>query len=146
MIFWTKFTQRRYFRSTPNKSKHDNWILCISVSLGSKFELKLTDDFDFWTKFPNKSITGHIRINLCAKFQFSLKFSFFDQYYPKKYILVKNAKCKHHHWILHIQISLSTKFQLKQAIYCFGPNLTKNSISGLIQKKWASLLNSVYSN
>ena len=34
--------------------------------------------------------------------------------------LVKIGKSKHHHWILHIWISLGTKFHLKLGILIFG--------------------------
>ena len=49
-----------------------------------------------------------------------------DQICPKKVFLVWSRKSEHHDWILHIQISLDTKFQLKLTILIFGPNLPKN--------------------
>ena len=57
---------------------HD-WILLIQISLGTKFQLKLTI------------------------------LSFLDEISPKRVFLVKNEKSKHHHWTLHIQISLGIK-------------------------------------
>ena len=57
--------------------------------------------------------------------------------------LKKQKKSEHHHWILHIQISLVTKFYN----FCFLDQIcSKNSISGWIQKNWTSPLNSAYSN
>ena len=50
----------------------------------------------------------------------------------KKGILVEFRKSEHHHWILHIWISLGTRFQLKLAILNFW---TKN---GLSDQKWKS--------
>ena len=37
----------------------------------------------------------------------------------KKLFLVKNGRSEHHHWILHIQISVSGKFQPKLTILIF---------------------------
>ena len=43
----------------------------------------------------------------------------------KKVFLTKKKKSGHHHGIVHIWISLSTKFQLKLTIWVFGPNLPR---------------------
>ena len=37
---------------------------------------------------------------------------FSNQICPKSFFLVSNRKSEHHQWILHIQTSLGTKFQL----------------------------------
>ena len=42
-----------------------------------------------------------------------------DQVYPKGEIPVKNGKSEHHHRILHIRISLGTKFYLELTILIF---------------------------
>ena len=63
-------------------------------------------------------------------------FEFLDQICPRKIFMVKNRKIEHHHWILLIQISLGTKFQLKLTILIFWPDLPKKGFSGLKQKKW----------
>ena len=42
-----------------------------------------------------------------------------DQIYPNGVFPVENAKSERHHWILHIQISLGTEFQLKLKILIF---------------------------
>ena len=94
--------------------------------------LKLTGNFDILDQIAQKSITGKMDIAMefclfeliCVpKFSLNLKFWFFWPILPppqkKKIALVKNGKCKHHHWIVHIQISLSKKFQLKLAILMF---------------------------
>ena len=39
-----------------------------------------------------------------------------NQICTKKVFSVKNGKSEHHHWILHIQVSIGTKFQLKPTI------------------------------
>ena len=48
---------------------------------------------------------------------------------------VEKRQSEHHHGILHIWISLGTKFQLKQLILSFGPNLPKKGISSQKQNK-----------
>ena len=55
----------------------------------------------------------HIRISAGTKFQ--LNFDFLDQIYPKRVFPIKNGKSEHHQWILHTQISLSTKFHFKES-------------------------------
>ena len=51
----------------------------------------------------------------------------------------QNRKSEHHHWILHIQISLGTKFHFKQ-FWNLGPNLPRKGTSkndSLIQSTFA---------
>ena len=55
-----------------------------------------------------------------------------NQILPKKVILVQHRKLGHHHWIHHIQISLDTKFHLKQRIYVFWSNLLKKGRKNLV--------------
>ena len=52
---------------------------------------------------------------------------FLDQIYPNKVFPVKTRKSEHHHGILDIWISVSTKFQLKLTIWVFCWNLPKKS-------------------
>ena len=66
---------------------------------------------------------------------------------------VYKSKIDHHHWILHIQINLSTKFQLKLTILNFWTiNFWIIPIKGMSNhkqnktKKWKSPSNSTYSN
>ena len=42
-----------------------------------------------------------------------------DQIYPKGVFSIENGKSEHHHCILHIRISLGTKFQVKLTILIF---------------------------
>ena len=46
--------------------------------------------------------------------------------------LVENWKSEHHHWILHIRISLGIKFHIELTILIFVPNLPKKGISSLV--------------
>ena len=61
----------------------------------------------------------------------------------KKVTSSLNWKTEHHHWILHIEIILGTKFQLKLTILSFWPELPEKAIPSLKQKKWT--LSSAYS-
>ena len=51
--------------------------------------------------------------------------------------MLPKTKNKHHQWILHIQISLSTKFHFKQ-LWILRTNFPKKGISGPKQKKFTS--------
>ena len=134
------------------KNEHHYWILHIRISLSTNFQLKLTIAI-FWTKFAKKgsyfqSKTDKIdtTIEFCifelVLHQISLwtnNFEFLDQICPRKIFMVKNRKSEHHHWIPFVQISLSTKFQLKLTTWqllFFWPDLPKKGFSGLKQKKW----------
>ena len=44
---------------------------------------------------------------------------FWTKFPPKRVLSTKNRKSKHHHWILHIWISLHGKFRLKSTIFIF---------------------------
>ena len=61
-------------------------------------------------------------------------FEFWDQIYQENVFPVEKGKSELYR-ILHIQISIGTKFQLKLTILNFGPNLHKKSISSPKQKK-----------
>ena len=65
-----------------------------------------------------------------------------DQICRKKVFLVENGKSEHHHWILYIQISIGTKFQLKLTI--LEQIYPKKDISGQIQKNKTSPLTCAY--
>ena len=47
---------------------------------------------------------------------------------PKRIFPVKNGKSEHHRWILHIQISLGTKFQLKLIILIFWSKFPQKKV------------------
>ena len=61
----------------------------------------------------------HIQIGLVRNFSSNWQFWFFESNLPKKVFPVKNKKSEHHHRILHIWISLGTKFQPKLMILSF---------------------------
>ena len=58
---------------------------------------------------------------------------FWTKYAQKGYLLSKTEKLNTTNWILHIQISLGTKFHLKK-FWILGTNLPKKSISSRKQK------------
>ena len=58
-------------------------------------------------------------------FSSNWQFWFFGPNLPKKVFPVENRKSKHHHGILHIWISLGTKFQLKLIILSFWTKFTQ---------------------
>ena len=60
----------------------------------------------------------------------------FETKFAKRVFSVKNEKNEHYHWILHIRISLSSKFQLKLKSLIFW---TKFSQKGRFQSKRAKL-------
>ena len=121
------------------KSEHHHWIPLIQISLGTKFQLKLTI-LIFWPDLPKKGFSGlkqkkwtphifyiilHIQISLVRNFSSNWQFWFFGPNLPKKVFPVKNRKSEHHHGILHIWISLGTKFQLKLIILSFWTKFTQ---------------------
>ena len=63
------------------------------------------------------------------------QFLFFYLRLSKRLLTVSNRESEQHLWILHIQISLGTKFNLNWQFWFFRPNLPKKGVSNLKQKK-----------
>ena len=59
---------------------------------------------------------------------------------PKKGISSLNQKKEYNDWVLHIQISLHTKFQFKLTILMFWTNFTKKEHMWwpILEKKWTN--------
>ena len=55
-------------------------------------------------------------------------------FFIERVFVIEIWKNEHLNWILHIRISLRTRFQIKLKILIFGPNLLKKGILGLKQK------------
>ena len=104
------------------------WSLHIWVRrLSIKFQLKLTI-YIFWTKFVQK-----ISISILKQIQWAPRFNFsylnWSRYkillwtkvlnFWTKYAQIKTNKSERPYWMVDIEISLSTKFQLKLAILIF---------------------------
>ena len=144
-IFWTNLLKNGSYSQSKNWQHH--WILNIRISLPIKFHFEQTV-LNFWTKFDqegylwSKIEKGNIIIEfhilelvLVPNFSSNWQFWFFGLNLPKNVFLVQNRKSKYHHVILHIRISLSSKFQLKLTILSFGPSLPKNGFSSRKQNK-----------
>ena len=129
---WSNFSKNGIF-GWKEKSQLHFWILLIWISLDTKFQLKLTI-LIFWTKFTHgvflEKKTEKVNINTeiwiskliwISNYSLNWQFCFFspDQICPKRVFLVKSRESEHHHWILHIWISLGIKFHLKQTILNF---------------------------
>ena len=100
--FWTKFAQDRY--AQKQKKWTSSLILLIQISLGNKFQLKLTI-LIFLTRFTQKDFSGlkqkkwtpHIfniilHIQISAEFQRKLTIFIFGSNFHKRVFLVKNWK------------------------------------------------------
>ena len=114
-------------------------ILHIYISLVRNF----SSNWQFWffgpnfpkKVFPVENIILHIHISLVQNFSSNWQFWFFGPNFPKKVFPVKDRKSEHYHGIVHILISLGTKYQLKPIILSFWPNLPKKGISSRKQNK-----------
>ena len=91
----------------------------------------------------------HIQISLERNFSSNWQFWIFGPNLPKKVFLVKKWNSEHHHWVPHIEISLSTKFLLKLIILIFLTRFApKRLFWSRIEKVYTKyfLNNSAYSN
>ena len=95
---------------------------------------------NFATKFAQKGISGwkqkkwifllnstHLNQSTHKISALNDNFDFSSQICPKRMFLFKHRKSEHYQWILHIQISLGTKFHFKQFSILI-PNLPKKAI------------------
>ena len=137
--FWTKFAQERYLWSKTEKLNIIIEFRLFKLVLVPNFSLNWQFWF-FWPDLPKKGFSGlkqkkwtphifyiilHIQISLVRNFSSNWQFWFFGPNLPKKVFPVKNRKSEHHHGILHIWISLGTKFQLKLIILSFWTKFTQ---------------------
>ena len=137
--FLTKYAQKIISGRKKWKSKHHYRILHIELVKVSNFSV----NWQFWFFGPNllkKSIWSKSekseQLMNCAYFKLLVpNFSFKDKICPKRIVPMKNRKIEQHHKILHIQISLGTKFQLKLIILIFWNKFAQKGISYLNQKK-----------
>ena len=70
-----------------------------------------------WTK----SLWVWVQLQFLRNYSFNKAFWVTEKIFKIRILAVENTKSKHHHWILHIQISLHIRinFQLKQTILIF---------------------------
>ena len=134
------------FPFSNRKSEHHRGILHIQISLGTKFQLKLTI-LIFWAKFAQKEYlqwkTEKVNITiefwifelvLVPNFTLNKRFWILEANLPKKGIFSQKEKNEHHHWILHIRNSLGIKFHFKQTILNFGTKLIQKGYFGQNKK------------
>ena len=107
---------KRLFPLQNRKKWYHHWILYIRISLGTKFQLKLTI-LIFWTKLAQKVYFRFKTEKVNTTFEF---------------------------WIF--ELVLVPNFSLNWQIWFFGLNLPKKGVSGLKQKNRTASLNSAYSN
>ena len=88
--------------------------ICLKKYSGSKME-KVNIITEFRT----------FKLILVSNFNSNWQFWFFGPNLPKKVFPVENRKSEYHHGILHIWISLGTKFQLKLIILSFWTKFTQ---------------------
>ena len=123
--------------------KQKKWMSSLNSTYSNYFWYQIsayTDNFDFLTRFTKKGFFWsktekvntiyflqilRIQIILVQNFSSNWQFWFFGSNLPKKVFPVKNRKNEHHHGILHIWISLGTKFQLKLIILSFWTKFTQ---------------------
>ena len=111
---------KRTFLVEKDKSVNHHWIMHFLISLGTKFWLKLKI-LIFWTKFTQigHSWSKKAKLNITTEFYIFTILNFGTKFAQKRYFRSKTKKSEHHRCILHIWISLGTKFQLKLAILIF---------------------------
>ena len=94
--------------------------------------LKMTKK-DKWRSVGSKGKNVNITVEFCIfklalvpNFSLNWQLKFFDPICPKWAFCVENRKREHYCWVLHIRISVHTKFQLKLTTSSFWtwPNLT----------------------
>ena len=108
--FLEQICPKRVFLLKNQKNEHHHWILHVRISVGAKFQLKVTI-LMFWTEFAHKG-----------------------------YFHSKTKKNEHHHWILHVRISLGTKFQLKMTILIFWTKFAQKGYFHWKTKKMNSII------
>ena len=135
--FWTKFGKERYLFS---KTEKVNIIIEFRI-----FRLVLVPNIRlnwqvwyFWPYFPKMGFSGlkqkkwtlhifyiilHIQISLVGNFSWQVWI--FGPNLLKQVFPVENRKSEHRQGILHIWISLGTKFQLKLISFGFWTKFTQ---------------------
>ena len=94
----------------------------------------MLDQINSQRVFPNKKrkeITIEcqillVQISLGSRFQLQQDFDFTGKNRRKTILSVKNRKNEYHHWVRHIRISLSNKFQIKVTILSFWTKFIQN--------------------
>ena len=129
---------KRYFQSKTGKVNIIIEFCIFKLVLVPNFSLNWQYWF-FWLDLSKKVFSGlkqkkwtshvfyimlHIQISLMWNWSSKWQFWFFGSNLAKRVFPVANRKSHYHHGILHIWISLGTKFQLKLIISSFWTNFT----------------------
>ena len=139
-FFGPNFPQNRYFWS-KQKTEPDHWILHVQISLGTKFQPKLTI-LIFWTRFAQKGYSDkkkksedhhwilQTQISIGTKLQLKLAILIYLTKFARKVISCqKQKKGKITIEFCIIESVYLPNFSLDYQFRSFGPNLPKKSIS-----------------
>ena len=132
MTSWTKFTQKGYFQSKSEKMNTTSELRIFKSVYIPNFTLS----WQFWFSGPNlpkKSIIYLVKIAKSERHEFCLfeiskcqtspsRIKFASKWYFQSRTEKVN---KTEHWILRIQISLGTTFQLKLTNLNFWPKFAQ---------------------
>ena len=141
MNFWTKLTQKGYFRSIKEK-KNQNYHLIIHIRITYRvLNFSFKKNKIFWNKFfPQKILPVkneqyhkilHIRISLSTKFQLKLTILiFWTNFTWKRCFWSKKEKVKIANELWIFELVYVTNLSLKWRFWFFGSNLPKRGIFG----------------
>ena len=139
LIFRTKFAQKGYFRLNREKVNFKTELRRFELVQVPNFTLKKKQNFGpkFAQKgyFRSKTEKGKITVGCCLFNlnqvpNFNCNFIFLGQICPSQVFHAENGKNEHHHFILHIRISLDAKFQLTLANLIFWTKCVQKWIFG----------------
>ena len=120
LVFVSNFTL--IFMVKNRNIEHHHWIPLIQISLGTKFQLKLTI-LIFWLDLPEKGFLGlkkkkltphifyiilHIQISLLRNFSSNWQFLILDQIYTKRYFRSKTEN-----------VNIITEFRILKLVYWY---------------------------
>ena len=124
------------------------WLLVPNFSLIKKFRFfgpnQSKKGISDLKKRKTKITIKYYTYSNCSKFQISAcmvkfqtnKYGFLKQFSQIRMLPSKNRKIEHHHWIIHIQVSLKYLiFTLNKQFWILGLNLPKTGIFCHKQKK-----------
>ena len=120
LTFGQTLSKKGIFLSKAENKEQHHWILHIPIALCAKFQFKLpilivcikfAQKEYFRSKIPllNFAYSYWSRYQIAA---WTHNFDILDEIIPKTVFPVENGKTQHHHWILHIRISLGNQILL----------------------------------
>ena len=137
LIFLDQICLKRVFPVKSRKGEQHQWILNIHIRLDTKLLGKLKGTCRGQSNLlgsqgdhPSPPELGE---TLVSSFSLNDNLFFWTNLLKKSISGRELKKREHPHWILHIHVSLSTKFQPKLTILTF---LTKFAQKMYVQSKW----------